>query len=660
MFASLLIANRGEIACRIIRTAKRMGLRTIAVFSEADAGALHVAEADEAHLIGPARASESYLNINRILEVAKASKADAVHPGYGFLSENAEFAKACAKAGIAFVGPPIAAMRLMGRKDDAKAAMKKSGIPVVPGFEGRGQEAGELLKEAKSLGFPVMIKAVAGGGGRGMRLVKRAQDFKELLESARREAEAAFGDGEVLLEKAVLEPRHIEVQIFADAHGNAVHLFERDCSLQRRHQKVIEEAPAPRFPAGLRARMCESAVQAARAVKYTGAGTVEFLLQGGALDDDSPFYFLEMNTRLQVEHPVTEAITGLDLVEWQLRVAAGKKLPLNQTQIVCDGAAIEARICAEDPAHDFQPTAAPIFGLQWPQGDGVRIDTGVRQGDAVSPHYDSLITKVIVHGPDRKTALKRLLSALEATMVAGPKTNLGLLHGLASAKAFIKGDYDTSFIERNLTKLIGKGVSPTALAMGAEALLARGHELGEQRRKRRSDELRSPWSSADGFVLGQRDQQVMSLLVDGEDQDFTLAWHAGKPKVMAVGGIDVSNRPVGSTARIVEAGAGLIVVDHFSQCDIRVPEIGQTKLDVDSTGGTVTSPLHGHLAKLYVGQGDKVCTGDPIAVLEAMKMEHVLRAPCSGTVEAVASSEGDQLAQGAIVVQINQESGEGA
>jgi 3-methylcrotonyl-CoA carboxylase alpha subunit len=660
MFASLLIANRGEIACRIIRTANRMALRTIAVFSEEDAGALHVAEADEAHLIGPARASESYLNINRIIEVAKASKADAVHPGYGFLSENAEFAKACAKAGIAFVGPPVAAMRLMGRKDDAKAAMKKSGIPVVPGFEGRGQDAGLLQKEAKSLGFPVMIKAVAGGGGRGMRLVKRAHDFKDLLESARREAEAAFGDGEVLLEKAVLEPRHIEVQIFADAHGNAVHLFERDCSLQRRHQKVIEEAPAPRFPARLRARICESAVQAARAVKYTGAGTVEFLLQGGELDDESPFYFLEMNTRLQVEHPVTEAITGLDLVEWQLRVAAGEELPLGQTQIVCDGAAIEARICAEDPAQDFRPTAALIFGLQWPQGDGVRVDTGVRQGDAVSPHYDSLITKIIAHGPDRKTALKRLSSALEATLVAGPKTNLGLLHGLASAKAIKNGDYDTSFIERNLTKLIGKSVSPAALAVGAEAFLARRNEQSERRRNRHSQEPRSPWSSADGFVLGQRNQRVLTLLVDGENHDFMLAWHAGNPKVMAVGGVDVSNRPVDLAVRVVDAGAGLIVVEHFAQSDIAMPENGQTNLDVDSTGGTVTSPLHGHLAKLYVGQGDKVCTGDPIAVLEAMKMEHVLRAPCSGIIEAVASSEGDQLAQGAIVAQISQESGEGA
>jgi len=660
MFASLLIANRGEIACRIARTAKRMGLRTIAVFSEEDAGALHVAEADEAHLIGPARASESYLNFKRILKVAAESGADAIHPGYGFLSENAVFARACARAKIVFVGPPVAAMQLMGRKDDAKAAMKKSGIPVVPGCDGRSQDAGVLLAEAKGLGFPVMIKAVAGGGGRGMRLVKRSQDFEDALESARREAEAAFGDGDVLLEKAVLDPRHIEVQIFADTHGNAVHLFERDCSLQRRHQKVIEEAPAPRFPDALRARLCESAVQAAQAVGYAGAGTVEFLLQGGALDELSPFYFLEMNTRLQVEHPVTEAVTGLDLVEWQLRVAAGERLPMNQSQIACNGAAIEARIYAEDPANDFQPTAAPIYALRWPQGDGVRVDAGVREGDAVSPHYDTLITKLIAHGPDRKTALKRLSNALLDTLVAGPKTNLALLHGLASAKAISEGVYDTSFIERNLSKLIGGGVARDAVALGAEAYFASERTKAESRRMRLSQERNSPWSSADGFVLGSRRREVRTLLVDGESLDFTLTWDGANPTVVAVGAEATPRRTLDSAVQIVEAGAALIVIDHFAQCEIRAPEAGETQLDVDAAGGIVTSPLHGHLAKLYVGEGDKVEKGDPIAVLEAMKMEHVLRAPCSGLVETVATAQGEQIAQGAIVAQIAEDGGEGA
>lgn len=660
MFDTILIANRGEIACRVARTARAMGIRTVAVYSEADASARHVELADRARLIGPPPAAESYLKIDTIIGAAKAEGAQAIHPGYGFLAENAAFAEACGKAGIVFIGPPVKAIEAMGSKSAAKDIMAEAGIPLVPGYHGEDQDPEILRQAAEKIGYPVLLKASAGGGGKGMRLVEEAASFDDALASARREAKAGFGDERMLVEKFIERPRHIEIQVFADSHGNAIHLFERDCSIQRRHQKVIEEAPAPQFPEALRARLCESAVQAAQAVGYAGAGTVEFLLQGGALDELSPFYLLEMNTRLQVEHPVTEAVTGLDLVEWQLRVAAGERLPMNQSQIACNGAAIEARIYAEDPANDFQPTAAPIYALRWPQGEGVRVDTGVREGDAVSPHYDTLITKLIAHGPDRKTALKRLSNALLDTMVAGPKTNLALLHGLASAKAISEGVYDTSFIERNLSTLIGGGVDRDTVALGAEAFFVSEHTKAESRRMRLSQEQKSPWNSADGFVLGSRRREVRTLLVDGESLEFTLAWDGTKPTIVAVGAEATPRRTLDKAVQIVEAGAALIVIDHFAQCEIRAPEAGETQLDVDAAGGIVTSPLHGHLAKLYVGEGDKVEKGDPIAVLEAMKMEHVLRAPCGGLVETVATAQGEQIAQGAIVAQIAEDGGEGA
>ena len=649
MFKSLLIANRGEIACRIVRTARRMGIRTIAVYSEDDARSLHVKEADEAHLIGAARASESYLNSPRIIEVANAAGAEAVHPGYGFLSENADFAKACAKAGVIFVGPPVKAMRLMGRKDDAKAKMSAAGIPVVPGYDGADQRGDALLRQAKAIGFPVMIKAVAGGGGRGMRLVSEPDDFAAALEGARREAEAAFGDGAVLLEKAVLEPRHIEVQIFADAHGNAVHLFERDCSLQRRHQKVIEEAPAPHLSPAVQSAIAESALKATRAVGYRGAGTVEFLIEGGGRDAADPFYFLEMNTRLQVEHPVTEAITGYDLVEWQLRIAAGERLPASQGQIPCNGAAIEVRLYAEDPAHDFRPSAARIAALEWPEGNRVRIDTGVREGDSVSPHYDTMIAKLIAHGPDRKAALDRLSRALNETVIAGPKTNLAFLKALISHKDVARGRYDTSLIDSQQARLVRAKISPAAIEAGAAALMKTTNARIEARRCTFSNETASPWSSADGFILGPRSDIGCTLLVDGDPREFSVRWTGGEVKLSLR---PPAKRAANPALRIVRDGEGIFVLEDLLQAEIRPPETRQTKLDVDAAGGSVMSPLPGRVAKLYVEIGDRVQEGDRIAVLEAMKMEHVLHAPMSGTVEAIPIAPGEQIEQDVAVVVI--------
>ena len=461
MFKSVLIANRGEIACRIARTAKRLGLRTIAVYSDADANALHVRLCDEARRIGPPPAADSYLRVDALIAVAKAARADCIHPGYGFLSENADFAQACIDAGIAFVGPPPAAIRAMGLKSSAKALMEKAGVPVVPGYHGDRQEPKFLKEKAYEIGYPVLIKAVAGGGGKGMRRVDRHADFEDgARRGAMREAKAAFGDERVLIEKYVTAPRHIEMQIFADRHGNAIHLNERDCSLQRRHQKVIEEAPAPGMSAALRASMGEAAVAAAKAAGYEGAGTIEFIADGaGGLKADG-FWFMEMNTRLQVEHPVTEAVTGLDLVEWQFRIAAGEKLPLSQAQVPLDGHAVEARLYAEDPERGFLPSTGKLLALQFPQGEGLRIDTGVEAGSEVTPFYDPMIAKLIAHGKSRDEALDRLAAALDKTVVVGPRSNAGFLAALCRADEFRKGNFDTGFIDRHLAALGAVAAGP--------------------------------------------------------------------------------------------------------------------------------------------------------------------------------------------------------
>src|SRR5215210_6983979 len=469
MFASVLIANRGEIACRIARTAKRLGMRTIAVYSQADKDALHVRLCDEAHPIGAAAARDSYLRIDRLVEVARLTGAECVHPGYGFLSENAEFAQACADAGTTFVGPPPDAMRAMGLKDRAKALMEKAGVPVVPGYYGERQEPKFLKQKAYELGYPVLIKAVAGGGGKGMRKVERHAEFEAALESAIRQADAAFGNGRVLIEKYVAAPRHIEIQVFADRHGNAIHLNERDCSLQRRHQKVVEEAPAPGMTPALREAMGEAAVKAAKAVGYVGAGTVEFVTDKNLGD----FWFMEMNTRLQVEHPVTEAITGIDLVEWQFRIAAGEPLPLRQQQVPLQGHAVEARLYAEDPERGFLPSTGKLIALRFP--DGVRVDSGVEQGGEVSPFYDPMIAKLIAHAPDRATALDQLAEALDRTIVAGPRTNLGFLAALCRAPDFRAGCFDTGFIDTHLAELGAEpqGIDRAAAALGVRHLLER-------------------------------------------------------------------------------------------------------------------------------------------------------------------------------------------
>ncbi|MCW5689054.1 MAG: carbamoyl-phosphate synthase subunit L, partial [Pseudolabrys sp.] len=526
MFKSVLIANRGEIACRIMRTAKRMGMRTIAVHSEADANALHVKLADEAHLIGPAPAAQSYLVSEKIIAAAKAAKAECIHPGYGFLSENTAFAKACADNGIVFVGPPPAAIEAMGLKDRAKALMEKASVPVVPGYHGDKQDPQFLKRKAYEIGYPVLIKAVAGGGGKGMRRVDKHADFDDALEGAMREAQNAFGDARVLIEKYITAPRHIEMQVFADTHGNAIHLNERDCSLQRRHQKVIEEAPAPGMSAALRAEMGAAAVAAAKAAGYVGAGTIEFIADGAGGLKSGGFWFMEMNTRLQVEHPVTEAITGLDLVEWQFRIANGEPLPLKQDQVPLEGHAVEARLYAEDPEKSFLPSTGRLIALDFPAAEGLRVDTGVETGDEVTPFYDPMIAKLIAKAETRGEALDRLADALDATVVIGPRSNAGFLAALARAPDFRNGEFDTGFIDAHLTEL-GAGPQPldhAAAAFGAQALVEREREL----LLARTASYDSPWDADDGFQLSGTRRLIVPLTAEGHNLNAEVVYEGGE------------------------------------------------------------------------------------------------------------------------------------
>ena len=537
MFSSVLIANRGEIACRVIRTAKRLGMRTIAVYSDADADALFVHQADEAYRIGPAPARESYLLGSHIIEVAKHAGAECIHPGYGFLSENAEFAEACVKAGIAFVGPPAKAIRAMGLKDAAKALVERAGVPVVPGYHGAKQEPAFLRERASNIGFPVLIKAVAGGGGKGMRRVDRLIDFEEALLSAQREAANAFGDPRVLVEKYIKTPRHIEMQVFADGHGHAVHLFERDCSLQRRHQKVIEEAPAPGMTDEVRAAMGKAAVDAALAVGYVGAGTVEFIADAGKGLRPDGFFFMEMNTRLQVEHPVTEAITGLDLVELQLRVASGEKLPFAQSDLAIDGHAVEARLYAEDPEKGFLPSTGTLWALRFPEGQGLRIDTGVAEGDAVTPFYDPMIAKVIAHAPSRLAALDLLAQALGETVVAGPRTNVAFLKALCEARQFREGEFDTGFIDRNMDALgaVPRGIDAGAAAAGALALVREREAAARSSAISAGATGKGPWDVADAFQMSGLRRSGLALVVEGERVDAMLGWDEDGPSLDMIG-----------------------------------------------------------------------------------------------------------------------------
>lgn len=644
MFDSVLIANRGEIACRIIRTARRIGMRTIAVHSEADKGALFTELADESHPIGPAAPSDSYLRIDRLIEVARRSGAACIHPGYGFLSEHAGFAEACAANRIVFVGPPPAAIRAMGLKDAAKTLMSNAGVPVVPGYHGPRQEPDFLRARADEIGYPVLIKAVAGGGGKGMRRVDVPETFAAALAGAQREAQGAFGDARVLIEQYVLAPRHIEIQVFADARGNVVHLFERDCSLQRRHQKVMEEAPAPGMSEAVRAAMGRAAIAAARAVGYVGAGTVEFIADAREGLRPNRFYFMEMNTRLQVEHPVTEAVTGLDLVELQFRVAAGERLPFGQEDLAIVGHAIEARLYAEDPESGFLPSTGKLWRVRLPEGEGIRVDSGVREGDEITPYYDPMLAKVIAFGPTRPKALDRLAAALRETVIAGPKTNIGLLEELCEAKEFRAGALDTGFIDRNLDALVmqRRPVARQAVAAGALHLLNRQAKGPSPSAATRF----SPWTREDGFqLLGTRTIGV-PLTIDGARQEAQLAWSASGPGLPADEAGDAGQRAF----TIVETGAGVVVVEDGRQTRIELYDPFAIDLEHMDEAGAIKAPMHGKLVAIFVKPGDRVEKGQRLAVIEAMKMEHVLLAPAAGEITDVAAEAGAQVAEGARLI----------
>jgi 3-methylcrotonyl-CoA carboxylase alpha subunit len=635
MFANVLIANRGEIACRVVRTARRLGMRTIALATPADRDALHTRLADEAHEIGAG--AEGYLDGKAIAALAKRVGAECVHPGYGFLSENADFAELCDNAGLVFVGPSPAAMRALGLKHAAKALMAKLGVPVAPGYYGDNQTAKFLKEKAYEVGYPVLIKAVAGGGGRGMRRVDAHVEFDAALEAAAREAASAFGDPRVLIEKYVAAARHIEVQVFGDRHGNVVHLFERDCSLQRRRQKVVEESPAPGLPEATRAAMCEAAVAAARAVGYAGAGTVEFLVDSArGLGPDS-FYFLEMNARLQVEHPVTEAITGLDLVEWQFRVAAGEKLPLEQAEIRRSGAAIEARLNAEDPETGFLPSPGRILALRLDAGPALRVDAGVEVDDEVTPFYDSMIAKLIAHGPDRPSALDALRAALGETLVVGPRTNLAFLDALLADSAVQAGGVDVGFIDANAARLGAepRPPDPRAVLAGAAALFA-PPAFGD---------AADPWGVVDSFELTAPRRVGFEVLVDGHVERLTTVETAFERSVLFADDRSVSAE--GRPLHVTRIGDAAYVLSGGRQ--IRVERVDPMRGGAglrEAESGDVVAPMHGRVIAISIEDGGEVVVGQRLAVVEAMKMEHALLAPRAGRVEGLAAKVGDVVEQG--------------
>jgi len=659
MFDRLLIANRGEIACRVIRTAKRMGLRTVAVYSEADAGALHVALADEGYLIGPAPASDSYLNSAAILEAARVSGARALHPGYGFLAENADFAEACQQAGLTFVGPPPAAIRAMGSKSEAKTIMEQAGVPLVPGYHDVNQDLAVLERAARMAGYPVLIKASAGGGGKGMRVVEQPIDFAQAVAAAKREAASAFGDDRLLIEKYLTRPRHIEVQVFADSHGNVIHLFERDCSIQRRHQKVLEEAPAPGLDPDRRAAMGAAAIDAAKAVGYQGAGTVEFIAEGEA------FYFMEMNTRLQVEHPVTEMITGQDLVEWQLRVAAGERLPVQQQALTITGHAIEARIYAEDPARGFLPATGRLTHLRFPDaGEDLRVETGVRQGDAVTVHYDPMIAKLVVWGADRPAAVRRLSAALAGTQAVGPSTNVAFLAAVAGHRAYGAAELDTGFIDRYSGDLLAAAgpASDRVLALASLAVLQRRRAQAEVHAARSGDP-HSPWHQTTGWRLNVETHSRLAFL-DGEAEvEVTVRYRADGYRLSLPGGeIDARGvlEPGGDLlaelggqqlkATVVMEQHEIIVLIGALSHRLRLHDPLALGAVVEAGGGRLTAPMPGKVILLHVAPGARVERGAPLLVLEAMKMEHTISAPGDGLVTAIHFAAGELVEEGAELV----------
>ena len=663
MFKKILIANRGEIACRVAATARRMAIKTVAVYSDADAGAKHVAACDEAIHLGGSAPKDSYLRWEKIIEAAKATGAQAIHPGYGFLSENEEFAQACASAGLVFIGPPASAIKAMGLKAESKQLMEKAGVPLVPGYHGADQDSLLLQREADRIGYPVLIKASAGGGGKGMRAVEKAEDFLAALASCQREAINSFGDDAVLVEKYAQRPRHIEIQVFGDTHGNYVYLFERDCSVQRRHQKVLEEAPAPGLSEAMRRQMGEAAVAAARAVNYVGAGTVEFIVEQRA-DGSMNFFFMEMNTRLQVEHPVTEAITGLDLVEWQLRVASGEKLPLAQDQLRIHGHAIEARICAESPDNNFLPATGTLNVYRKPvctafeRADlSVRIDDGVREGDIISPFYDSMVAKLIVHGQTREEALARLDEALAQTRIVGLSTNVQFLRHVVRSPSFAQANLDTALIPREAAVLFKQepvGFSMAAAAAIAQTLLAEKAAEGVD-----------PFSRRDGWQTHGVTQRRFEFEFQGEAAKATLSYlHDGAlhlnlgevagPLVFSKGekGITLEFAGQRLTAEVFTQGE----VDHVftpqGATQITAIDLLAHAGETHAEGGRLSAPMPGKVVSFAVKAGDKVEKGQPLAVMEAMKMEHTIAAPADGTVLELLYAPGDQVSEGAELLKI--------
>ena len=671
MFHKILIANRGEIACRVAATARRMGVKTVAVYSDADAHAKHVAACDEAVHIGGSAPKDSYLRWENILAAAKATGAQAIHPGYGFLSENEDFAHACAAAGVVFIGPPPSAIKDMGLKAESKQLMERAGVPLVPGYHGADQDPALLQREADRIGYPVLIKASAGGGGKGMRVVEHSADFAAALASCQREAINSFGQDAVLIEKYVQRPRHIEIQVFADTHGNCVYLFERDCSVQRRHQKVLEEAPAPGMTPVLRQAMGEVAVAAARAVNYVGAGTVEFIVeqpQGYEHPEAMRFYFMEMNTRLQVEHPVTEAITGLDLVEWQLRVASGEPLPLKQEQLVLTGHAIEARICAENPDNNFLPATGTLQVYRKPactsfERSTTRVDDGVREGDAISPYYDSMVAKLIVHGDTREQALARLDAALAQTHIVGLTTNVQFLRRVARSDAFAQARLDTALIPRESAVLFQQ--EPVGLALAAAADVAQ--TLTDERAGEGSD----PFSKTDGWRShgvfarrfafefgGQTVQASLRYLHDGVlhltvgEGESAVAGLLSFQKAATGDGLVVSYAGQRAKVQVYRRGEVAHVFTESGATQITSVDLLAHAGDGQSEGGRLTAPMPGKVVSFAVKAGDVVKKGQPLAVMEAMKMEHTIAAPADGTVAELMFAPGDQVTEGSELLRL--------
>ncbi len=655
-FNTLLIANRGEIACRVIRTARAMGLRTVAVYSEADADAVHVAMADDAVLLGPARARDSYLNVDRIIEAARKTGAEAVHPGYGFLSENADFARRCAAEGIVFVGPTGEMMEAMGSKSGSKALMEKAGVPLVPGYHGEAQDEKTLADAAAKIGYPVLAKASAGGGGRGMRIVRSAEELGPAIVSAKREALAAFGDDRMLIEKFVLNPRHIEVQIIGDSHGNLISLFERECTLQRRHQKVIEEAPSPTLNAAQRDAVCEAARKAAGAVNYVGAGTIEFV------SDGKETFFIEMNTRLQVEHPVTELITGVDLVELQLRVAFGEKLPLTQDQVTLNGHAIEARVYAENPNKNFMPSVGRIRTWRTPdEVDGLRIDAGYAEGKTVSPNYDAMLAKVIAWAPTRDLAISRLNRGLQETDVRGIVTNIPFLSALITHPDVRANTIDTSFIERELAKL-----TPAEGELSDLELAAAVASILQSEATAAGSDAKSPWRASAGWAaVGARHRRFLFRQADGTERKASLRYGQG-PSTLAIDGRKLvfasSDSPRGGIDLVLDGvkhhvtglldGHEVYVRTRNGRFEVHWIDPFGTEDEEQSGADRVVAPLPGTVVALLVEEGASVEKGAAILTLEVMKMEQTLRAPFAGTVKALKCKVGDIVAEGVELAEI--------